>query len=208
MFLHLSFFSSIYLHMTLLRIYRACGLRLRHWKAQRRKTSEDTEGISLARLLWWRPGGADNAGRDLSPKRMSELNTTFAQTLPHAATTYIACYGVAFAPATVQTQQGGFSFSFFGLHLPCRGLVERLPFTLFLLPLGMMQSLAGLLRRFLLSVVPSTDANVSDMLMLIRTHPKPTALSAAAGAQFTCFTSTAMYVCMYVCMYVYTYIYK
>jgi hypothetical protein len=181
---------------------------LRHWKAQRRKTSEDTEGISLARLLWWRPGGADNAGRDLSPKRMSELNTTFAQTLPHAATTYIACYGVAFAPATVQTQQGGFSFSFFGLHLPCRGLVERLPFTLFLLPLGMMQSLAGLLRRFLLSVVPSTDANVSDMLMLIRTHPKPTALSAAAGAQFTCFTSTAMYVCMYVCMYVYTYIYK
>lgn len=130
----------------------ACGLRLRHWKAQRRKSAEDKEGISLARLLWWRPGTTDNAGRDLSSQRMTELNKMFAQTLPHPSTRYIACYGVAFAPAVAAAHKGG-TPRFFGLHLPCRCLLSQLPFALFLLPLGMIQSLAGFLSRLLLTFV-------------------------------------------------------
>jgi hypothetical protein len=126
---------------------RASGLCLRHWKAQRRKTRQDTTGISLARLLWWRPGGDDNAGRDLTPARMRECNSTFLQTLPCRDTRYIAVFGVAFAPDTVQTPEGRV-LRYGGLHLPCRDVWTRFPFVVFLLPLGAIQACYGMLSRF------------------------------------------------------------
>ena len=130
------------------RLNQFSSLRLSHWKAQRRKSWEDSEGVSLARLLWWRPGASDNAGRDLAPGRMTELNSIFAQTLPHPSTRYIAAYGSVFAPARRDVREAG-DWRYYGLHLPCRSLWRRFPFVLFLLPFGVMQTLAGLLSRLL-----------------------------------------------------------
>ena len=130
------------------KLNRCSGLRLRHWKAQRRKSAEDAGGISLARLQLWRPGASDNAGRDLAPRRMEELNAVFAQTLPHPATRYIAAYGTVFAPVCCHVQGEG-CWRYFGLHLPRRGLFSRFPYVVFLLPFGVMQSLVGLLSRVL-----------------------------------------------------------
>lgn len=125
---------------------KACGLRLRHWKAQRRKSRHDTGGISLARLLWWRPGGKDNAGRDLTPSRMSQLNRSFSKTLPCPKTRYIALYGVAFTPYSAQAPDAP-GLWFGGLHLPCISIFKRVPFTVFLLPLGIIQALSGMVTR-------------------------------------------------------------
>jgi len=130
------------------RLNQCSGLRLSHWKAQRRKSWEDSEGVTLARLLWWRPGASDNAGRDLAPGRMEEINSIFAQTLPHPSTRYIAAYGSVFAPARRDAREAG-GWRYYGLHLPCRSLWRRFPFVLFLLPFGVMQTLAGLLSRLL-----------------------------------------------------------
>ena len=165
----------------------ASGLRLRHWRAQRRKSRVDTGvmsghkailypcsrlaplgdthtdlssdgagGISLARLLWWRPGRSDNAGRDLSAKRMRELNAVLAQTLPHRSTRYIACYASAFAPLprVPQPQRGacgsaGQRWRCGGLHLPCHNLLLNFPWVLIVLPLGAIQSVCGMLQRLL-----------------------------------------------------------
>jgi hypothetical protein len=144
------------------RLSKCSGLRLSHWKAQRRKSWKDSEGVSLARLLWWRPGASDNAGRDLAPARMAELNSIFAQTLPHPSTRYIAAYGSVFAPARRDVREAG-HWRYYGLHLPCRSLWRRFPFVLFLLPFGVMQTLAGLLSRLIRQFVVAVHEAASGV---------------------------------------------
>lgn len=103
-------------------------LRLDHWKVQRK------HGVGIIRLMRWRPGGTDNGGKDLCPKRAAELNTEIRKTLPQADTRYIACFSsftrrVPDLPTALRTLSQR--------HLPDWRMLLRFPYCFFLVPFAL-----------------------------------------------------------------------
>ena len=99
--------------------------------------SSRTHGKPLKDVLKECPLLNDNAGRDLSPRRMHELNKVLATTLPHPSTIYVACVAKSTVPLTFL----GSSKSF--LQLPSASLSCSFPDSLILLPLSLFLGLFG-----------------------------------------------------------------
>jgi len=98
--------------------------------------SSRADGKSLKDVFQTKPLLRDNAGRDLSPKRMHELNKELSSTLPHPNTTYIACV----ARATIPAASHKWSF-----HLPSVATLKSFPENIVVVPLALFLGFFGAL---------------------------------------------------------------
>ena len=130
---------------------RACGLRLEHWEARRR------HGVSLFRLLTWRPGTQDNAGRDLCPERARALNEEMASTLDARieGTRHIAAY--SFCTLKMPEKLTTSIQSLSRRHMPNYRMIFRVPYCVFLIPFALIIGISSWAKvRFQHVVVQST----------------------------------------------------
>jgi len=130
---------------------RACGLRLEHWEARRR------HGVSLFRLLTWRPGTRDNAGRDLCPERARALNEEMASTLDARmeGTRHIAAY--SFCTLKMPEKLTTSIQSLSRRHMPNYRMIFRVPYCVFLIPFALIIGISSWAKvRFQHVVVQST----------------------------------------------------
>jgi len=96
--------------------------------------THSVHGKTLKQVFEVAPLLNDNAGRDLSPKRMLALNNVLATTLPHPSTIYIACIARAIVSAVLHRES---------FHLPSTALLLSFPENLVLVPLSLFLGFFG-----------------------------------------------------------------
>lgn len=128
------------------RAEKSWKLQLGHWEVRKE------HGVSLPKLMLWRPGGADNGGRDLCPASIAQINAEIESTLPHPTTRYLACCASCTTPLPLS-----------GVEVPTVGFLLQWQ-AVFLVPLSLVVSVTAYLQAllrfclapvlFLLSLLP------------------------------------------------------